>query len=89
MDIYDIENVIRRNGKYLSYAEFVKANPDLETYVNSNDFYRILKGDTKAKNRKELKKAYLDEPTRNLERDWQGRVDRARKVIQLEINDEE
>ena len=89
MDIYDIEAVIRRNGKYLSYAEFIKANPDLELFVNSNDFYRILKGDTKEKNKKELKRAYLDEPTRKMEQDWEERVSRAKKVIQIEINDEE
>ena len=85
MNIYEIEQNVKRAGAYLSYTEFVKANPDMELYVSQTDYYKILEGETKEKKKKSLKKLY----TEQFEADWQQRVERAKEVINVAIMGEE
>ena len=77
----DFAKIMRLAGRYLSYQEFIKQNPDLEEWVRSDEFYKNLGGDTKEKNVRKLKKAYLDEPTRKFRADLEERVELAKRLV--------
>jgi hypothetical protein len=77
----DFTRIMRLAGRYLTYTEFIKENPDLENYVGQTEFYKNLGGDTKEINVRKLKKAYLDEPTRRYEEDLEERRARAKRLV--------
>ena len=77
----DFTRIMRLAGRYLTYTEFIKENPDLENYVGQTEFYNNLEGDTKEKNVRELKQAYLDEPTRRYKEDLEERRARAKRLV--------
>tara|TARA_Y100000031_G_scaffold122347_1_gene137165 strand:+ start:626 stop:883 length:258 start_codon:yes stop_codon:yes gene_type:complete len=77
----DFTRIMRLAGRYLTYTEFIKENPDLENYVGQTEFYKNLGGDTKEINVRKLKKAYLDEPTRRYKEDLEERRARAKRLV--------
>lgn len=81
----DLEELIKRVGQYLSYAEFKKENSDLADIVSQQVFYRICEGNTKEKNIRQLKKTYLKNPTEQFERDLELRRKLIRSMLDFEI----
>jgi hypothetical protein len=77
----DFTGIMRLAGRYLTYTEFIKENPDLENYVGQTEFYKNLGGDTKEINVRNLKKAYLEEPTRKFREDLKERVELAKRLV--------
>ncbi len=77
----DFTKIMRLAGRYLSYQEFIKQNPELEEWVRADEFYKNLGGDTKEKNVRELKQAYLAEPTRRYKEDLEERRARAKRLV--------
>ena len=77
----DLLDIIRLAGRYITYQEFVEQNPDLENIIGRNEFYKNLEGNTKEKNKRELKKSYLEQPTKDYEEDLKERVDTAKRLI--------
>jgi len=77
----DLLDTLRVAGRYLTYQEFIKENPDLENLIGKNDFYKNLGGDTKEKNKRELKRSYLEQPTKDYEEDLKERVDTAKRIV--------
>jgi hypothetical protein len=77
----DLLDILRVAGRYLTYQEFIKENPDLENLIGKNDFYKNLGGDTKEKNKRELKRSYLEQPTKDYEEDLKERVDTAKRIV--------
>ena len=77
----DLLDILRVAGRYLTYQEFIKENPDLEKLIGKNDFYKNLGGDTKEKNKRELKRSYLEQPTKDYEEDLKERVDTAKRIV--------
>ena len=84
----DFTRLMRLAGKYLTYTEFIKENPELENYVGQTEFYKNLGGDTKEINVRNLKKAYLDEPTRKFKEDLEERIELAKRVVR-QVKDEQ
>jgi len=77
----DLLDILRVAGRYLTYQEFIKENPDLEKLIGKKDFYKNLGGDTKEKNKRELKRSYLEQPTKDYEEDLKERVDTAKRIV--------
>jgi hypothetical protein len=77
----DLLDILRVAGRYITYQEFIKENPDLENLIGKNDFYKNLGGDTKEKNKRELKRSYLEQPTKDYEEDLKERVDTAKRIV--------
>ena len=76
-DVVALEELIKRVGQYLSYAEFKKENSDLAEIISQQVFYRICKGNTKEINIRQLKRTYLQKPTEEFEKD----LERRRRII--------
>ena len=58
----------------------------IESYIKNDinlikEFYKNLGGDTKEINVRNLKKAYLDEPTRKFKEDLEERIELAKRVV--------
>ena len=77
----DLLDILKVAGRYITYLEFVKENPDLEEYIGRNDFYKNLGGDTKEKNKRELRRSYLEKPTKEFEEDLADRVATAKRIV--------
>ena len=77
----DLLDILRVAGRYLTYQEFIKENPDLENLIGKNDFYKNLGGDTKEKNKRELKRSYLEQPTKDYEEDLKRRIETAKRIV--------
>ena len=77
----DLLDILRVAGRYITYQEFIKENPDLENLIGKNDFYKNLGGDTKEKNKRELKRSYLEQPTQEYEKDIEERIATAKRIV--------
>jgi hypothetical protein len=77
----DLLDILRVAGRYITYQEFIKENPDLENLIGKNDFYKNLGGDTKEKNKRELKRSYLEQPTKDYEEDLKRRIETAKRIV--------
>ena len=78
---FELTELVRMVGRYLSYQEFVKDNPDLAEQVNQAFFYKICAGDTKERNVRELKRTYLKQQTEAFEEDIASRRNAVKQML--------
>ena len=78
---FELTELIKMAGRYFSYEEFVKDNPDLAEQVNQAFFYKACEGDTKERNVRELKRTYLKQPTEAYEEDLASRRNAVKQML--------
>lgn len=74
------QDLIKIVGQYITYAEFVKQNPEID--ITQNDWYSMLEGNTMRENKSALKQRYLQD----FNDDWNGRVKMALDIIKDETS---
>jgi len=74
------QDLIKIVGQYITYAEFVKQNPEID--ITQNDWYSMLGGNTMRENKSALKQRYLQD----FNDDWNGRVKMALDIIKDETS---
>ena len=80
-DEFELTELIKMAGRYVSYQEFAKNNPDLAEEVSQDFFYRVCAGDTKEKNVRELKRTYLKQQTEAFEEDLASRRNAVKQML--------
>ena len=81
-DEFELTELIKMAGRYMSYNEFAKDNPDLAEEVSQDFFYRVCGGDTKERNVRALRRTYLDKHQRAFEEDLAGRRNAVKQMLQ-------
>lgn len=74
------QDLIKIVGQYITYAEFIKQNPEID--ITQNDWYSMLAGNTMRENKSALKQRYLQD----FNDDWNGRVKMALDIIKDETS---
>ena len=74
------QDLIKIVGQYITYAEFIRDNPEVE--ISQFDWYSMLDGQTMRENKSALKQRYLQD----FDDDWSYRRKMALRIIKNEAS---